>query len=61
MDVEAGVVFLLFWLLVYGVFALFCFHAAYKKLKEWREEQKKPKLKIIQGGKKERGPYGKGR
>jgi NADH:ubiquinone oxidoreductase subunit 3 (subunit A) len=45
--------------LLYGFIAILCFTVAFKKFLNYRKysKNKKPNLTIIDGGKKERGPY----
>ena len=52
MQIDPG---LLVFLIVYGGFALLCFAVAIKKLKNYIKKKNKPKLILIQGGKKD-GP-----
>jgi hypothetical protein len=54
------------WLLIsfmslYGIFAVLCFAAAYKKYKKYKNKKRRANLTLIRGGKKEDGPYGKSR
>jgi len=47
-------------LLIYGMLVIVCFSYAAKKFKRYINKKKKPKLTLIQGGKREKrgGPYG---
>lgn len=53
--------FLTMFVLCYLLIGILSIIVGIKKIKEYKRMMKKSKLIIIQGGKQERGPYGKSR
>ena len=55
-SIDAG---LILFALLYGGFLILCLVVAYRRYKALAAKARKPKLILLQGGKKDRGPYDK--